>query len=165
MFCSSSPEHVVSRTKRVKFLLGRVRGSEPIDENWKKNNTERHIVHTIVSRPNPKQWMIVHSSDLMMMIRHKTNYISSQSSQGRWVNWRHRPIYIVYWITERICLILLTHSTNISIALDNLMNKCLYICVDLPKEWRACATLGYASGSLSPLSLTQVGLSLLSHYI
>ena len=34
-------------------------------------NTERHTADTIVSRPNPKQWVIVHTSDLMTIIRHR----------------------------------------------------------------------------------------------
>ena len=44
-------------------------------------NTKTHTAHTIVSWPNPKQWVIVHTSDLMMIIRQRI-YISSQSSQG-----------------------------------------------------------------------------------
>ena len=32
-------------------------------------NIERHTTDTIVSWPNPKQWVIVHTSDLMMIIR------------------------------------------------------------------------------------------------
>ena len=32
-------------------------------------NIGRHTAHTIVSWPNPKQWIIVHTSDLIMMIR------------------------------------------------------------------------------------------------
>ena len=32
-------------------------------------NIERHTAHTIVSWPNPKQWVIIHTSDLMMIIR------------------------------------------------------------------------------------------------
>ena len=32
-------------------------------------NTDRHTAHTIVSWPNPKQWVIVHTSDSMMIIR------------------------------------------------------------------------------------------------
>ena len=32
-------------------------------------NIEKHTAHTIVSWPNPKQWVIVHTSDLMMIIR------------------------------------------------------------------------------------------------
>ena len=39
-----------------------------------KNNTERHTTHTIVSWPNPKQW--VHTSDLMMIIRQSMYIIS-----------------------------------------------------------------------------------------
>ena len=37
---------------------------------------ERHTVDTIVSWPNPKQWVIVHTSDLMMIKRQSTYIIS-----------------------------------------------------------------------------------------
>ena len=40
-------------------------------------NIEKHTAHTIVSWPNPKQWVIVHTSDLMMMIRQSINIHSS----------------------------------------------------------------------------------------
>ena len=36
---------------------------------FKNKNIERHTAHTIVSWPNPKQWVIVHSFDLTMIIR------------------------------------------------------------------------------------------------
>ena len=36
---------------------------------WTNKITKRHTAHTIVSWPNPKQWVIVHISDLMMIIR------------------------------------------------------------------------------------------------
>ena len=72
---------------------------------------ERHTAHTIVSWPNPKQWIIVHNSDLMMVIRQS---IYSDSSQGKWkwVNRKHTAPYIVWWITERMRLILLTQPTK-----------------------------------------------------
>ena len=47
-------------------------------------NIKRHTAHTIVSWPNPKQWIIVHTSDLMMIIRQSN--IFSQPSTGNWVN-------------------------------------------------------------------------------
>ena len=50
-------------------------------------NTERHTAHTIVSWPNPKQWVIVHTSDLMMIIR-QSLYILSIITRER-VNWKH----------------------------------------------------------------------------
>ena len=55
-------------------------------------NTERHTAHTIVSWPNPKQWVIVRTSDLVMIIR-QSIYI--QSSQGKWLNWKHTAPRIV----------------------------------------------------------------------
>ena len=63
-------------------------------------NTERHTAPTIVSWSNHKQWVI------------DKVYIFSQSSQGEWINWKHTAPRILQWITERICLILITHSTK-----------------------------------------------------
>ena len=37
--------------------------------NWTYENIERHTADTIGSWTNPKQWVIVHTSDLMMIIR------------------------------------------------------------------------------------------------
>ena len=39
-------------------------------------NIERHTADTIVSWPNPKQWAIVHTSDLMMIIRQSIYILS-----------------------------------------------------------------------------------------
>ena len=44
-------------------------------------NIERHTAHTIVSWPNPKQWVIVHTFDLMMIIR-QSIYIISIITRG-----------------------------------------------------------------------------------
>ena len=38
----------------------------------------------------------------------KTKCTFSQSSQGKWVNWKHTVPYNVQWMAEKICLILLT---------------------------------------------------------
>ena len=42
---------------------------------WYKN-IEKHTAHTIVSWPNPKHWVIVHTFDSMMMIRQSIYIIS-----------------------------------------------------------------------------------------
>ena len=36
---------------------------------WIQKNIDRHTKYTIVSWTNPKQWILVHTSDLMMIIR------------------------------------------------------------------------------------------------
>ena len=36
---------------------------------WWYKNIVSHTAHTIVSWPNPKQWLMIHTSDLMMIIR------------------------------------------------------------------------------------------------
>ena len=41
-----------------------------------QKNIERHTADTIVSLPNPKQWVIAHASDLMMIIRQSTYILS-----------------------------------------------------------------------------------------
>ena len=45
-------------------------------------NIERHTAHTIVSWPNPKQWIIVHTSDLMMIIRQSVNSLNHHKGNG-----------------------------------------------------------------------------------
>ena len=58
----------------------------------------RHTAHTIVSWPNPKQWVIIHASDLMMIIRQRIYihiYIYSLNHQEKWVNWKHTAPHIV----------------------------------------------------------------------
>ena len=49
-------------------------------------NLERHTVHTIVSWPNPKQWIIVNTSDLMMnfMIYQKHRIQGWSTSGSNW---------------------------------------------------------------------------------
>ena len=59
-----------------------------------RRNIEKHTAHTIVSLPNPKQWIIVHTSHLMMIIT-QSIYLFSQSSQGKWVNRKHTAPHIV----------------------------------------------------------------------
>ena len=60
-------------------------------------NIERHTVHTFVSGPNPKQWQMVHTSDLMMVIIGQITHILT---------------IITRELIERIDLILDTHSTE-----------------------------------------------------
>ena len=56
-------------------------------------NKARDTANAIVSWLHPKQWTIVHTSDLMMIIRRSIYmwyiyiYIS-QSSPGKWVDWK-----------------------------------------------------------------------------
>ena len=46
-------------------------------------NIERHTTDTIVSWPNPKQWVIVHTSDLMMIIRKIYNLSIITTEMGK----------------------------------------------------------------------------------
>ena len=55
-------------------------------------NTKSHTAHTIVSWPNPKQWVIVHTSDLMII--RQSIYILSVITR-KWVNWKHTAPHIV----------------------------------------------------------------------
>ena len=78
-------------------------------------NIERHTAHTIVSWLNPKQWVIVHTSELMMIMRQSTyiyslnhynmstsqcdnvsytwRHLASRSASGKWATQGHRN----YW--------------------------------------------------------------------
>ena len=62
-------------------------------------NTKRHTAHTIVSWPNPKQWVIVHTSDLMMIIRQSIY------------------IYIFIYIT---CVFILLYSEGTGAEMDSI---------------------------------------------
>ena len=59
-------------------------------------NIKRHTAHTIVSWPNPKQWVIVHTSDLMMIIRQRI-YILSINTREMDKLKTHSP---TYWILD-----------------------------------------------------------------
>ena len=60
----------------------------------KLTNIERHTAHTIVSWPNPKQWVIVHTSDLMMIIR-QSIYILSIITREMGKLKTHNPTYCI----------------------------------------------------------------------
>ena len=47
-----------------------------LSSNPLHKNIERHTADTIVSWPNPRQWVIVHTSDLMMIIRQSIYILS-----------------------------------------------------------------------------------------
>ena len=77
-----------------KYIVQRSTGLDAHFSNlFQYKNIERHTADTIVSWPNPKQWIIVHTSDLIMVIRQ--SYIFSQSSQEKWGNWIHTAPHIV----------------------------------------------------------------------
>ena len=77
---------------------------------WLHKNIERHTAHITVSWPNPKQWVMVYTSDLMMIIR-QSIYILSIITREMGIVKTHSP-HIAKWLTERICLNFLTHSTK-----------------------------------------------------
>ena len=57
-------------------------------------DTVRHTAHTIVSLPHPKQWVIVHTSDLMIIIR-QSIYILSIITREVGKLKTHSPTYCV----------------------------------------------------------------------
>ena len=81
----------------------------------KQNNTipykniERHTVRTIVSWPNPKQWVIVHTSDLMMIIR-QSIYILSIITREMDTLKIHSPTYCIMFNWEN--MLNLTHTLD-----------------------------------------------------
>ena len=45
-------------------------------------NIEKHTAHTIVSWPNPKQWKLDHTCDLMMIIRQSVYSLNHHKENG-----------------------------------------------------------------------------------
>ena len=61
---------------------------------WSNKNIERHTAHTVVSWPNSKEWLIIHTSDLMMIIR-QSIYILSIITRGMGKLKTHSPTYCI----------------------------------------------------------------------
>ena len=66
---------------------------EPLKQIIIHKNIKKDTAHTIVSWPNPKQWEIVHTSNLIMIIR-QSIYIISIITR-KWINWNHMAPRIV----------------------------------------------------------------------
>ena len=64
---------------------------EQMSNNYK--NLESHTAHIIVSWPSPKQWVIVHTSDLMMI--RKSIYILSTITREMGKLKAHSPTYFI----------------------------------------------------------------------
>ena len=84
-----------------------------VEKWWKINvyykNIERHTAHTIVSWPSPKQWVIVHTSDLMMIIRQSIYILSINSREMGELN-THSPTYCIMDNWEN--MLNLTHTLD-----------------------------------------------------
>ena len=61
----------------------------------KNKNIVRHTAHTIVSWPNPKQWLMIHTSGLIMIIR-----LSTHSVWKIHLSWLHRPADVFHTMSE-----------------------------------------------------------------
>ena len=55
-------------------------------------NMARHTAHTIVSLPNPRQCLMFHNYDLMMIVRWNTNILTIMKKET-WKLQGHTPIY------------------------------------------------------------------------
>ena len=64
------------------FSISLKRGYNHETETHLCKNIYRHIVHTIVSWPNPKQWVKVHTSALMMIIRQSIYSLNHHKGDG-----------------------------------------------------------------------------------
>ena len=62
---------------------------------WDCKNTKRHTTHTIVSWPNPEQWVIVHTSYLKMIITQSIYIYILSIITRKWVNWKHTAPRVV----------------------------------------------------------------------
>ena len=73
-------------------------------------NIERHTGHIIVSWPNPKQWVIVHTSDLMVITK-QSIYILSIITKEMGKLKTHSPTYCIMDNWEN--MLNLTHTRQI----------------------------------------------------
>ena len=94
-------------------------------------NIERHTAHTIVSWPNPKQWVIVHTSDLMMIIR-QSIYILSIITKETGKLKRHRNREFVFISIVQF----MSANSRIRFGLQIVLFVCLYI---TPSHYHHCA--------------------------
>ena len=83
----------VSRQVNIKywvntFVKNRMKNTS---NEYDDKTIERHRAHTIFSWPNPKQWIIVHTSDLMMMIIQSISIITRGMGKLK----THSPIYCI----------------------------------------------------------------------
>ena len=72
-------------------------------------NIERHTAHTIVSWPNPKQWVIIHTSELIVIIR-QSIYIPIIITRETGKLKTHSPTYCL--INNRENMLNLTHTLD-----------------------------------------------------
>ena len=87
-------------------------------------NIERHTAHTIVSWPSPEQWVIVHTSDLMMIIRQST-YILSIITKDVVKLKTHNLTYCIMVNWEN--MLNLAHTLDKLYLTGILSNQCLQI--------------------------------------
>ena len=87
-------------------------------------NIERHTTHTIVSWPNPKQWIIVHTSNLMMMIIQSMHILSIITKEMGKLK-THSPTYCIMDNWEN--MLNLTHTLDKLYLTGILYVQCLQI--------------------------------------
>ena len=104
----------------------------------KNKNIERHTVHTTVSWPNPKQWIIVHTNILMMIIRWNI-YILSIITREMGKLKTHSPIYCtIAWENMLKLYSLRTWSTLVQVmpccltAPSHYLNQCWLVISKVP---------------------------------
>ena len=87
-------------------------------------NIDRHTAHSIVSWPNPKQWQMDHTSDLMMILRSSTG-ISTIIIWGMGKLNTHSPIYCIsdnrenwpkFRHTLEVCIVMIIRWCNVQIT-------------------------------------------------
>ena len=115
-FCLGSNVTTALQSRQFRCFQGRrrnrqqqTRGSGPSSKN-----IERHPADTIVSWPNPKQWQMGHTSDLIMIIRRVID-ISSRSPKLKWASSAHTAPHFakkIRKVTERTNYILDALSTE-----------------------------------------------------
>ena len=84
---------------------------------WTNKNIERHTAHTIVSWPNPKQGVIVHTSD-MMIIRQRIYVLSIIAREMGKMN-AHSPTYCTYLARGLLLNLMIIRITRADVPVMN----------------------------------------------
>ena len=91
-------------------------------------NIESHKAHTIVSWPNPKQWVIVHTFDLIMIIRQSMFILSIITKEMGKLN-IHSPTYCIIDNWENMLNLTLMLPLTNSASLWNASAVCMLMCI------------------------------------
>ena len=108
--------HTVSQNDKALLIYSVLRTVRMLFQNFRTvvyahvyKNIERLTAHTIVSWPNPKQWVKVHTSDLMMIIRQSIYILSIITKEMG----KLKTHSLTYCIMDKVCTMMIMRWFNV----------------------------------------------------